>query len=146
MSSATPADAPPSYEKATQHATRNGITPQARRSMEDEQRPLPQGWIRQYDTEQHHQFFVDTSATPPRSIWHHPYDDEEYLSSLSSSERAHINRLQKSVSLKDIEAESSDDEAGPSSGAYAKHADVGTSSAAGQPCKSLVTYVVRNVH
>jgi len=83
--------------------------------MEDEQRPLPEGWVRQYDTQANHQFFVDTSKDPPRSIWHHPYDDETYLESLSPEERDKVTRLHHSVSLKDIAAESSDDEAGPSS-------------------------------
>lgn len=79
--------------------------------MEDENRPLPQGWVRQFDQKSHHQFFVNTQSTPPRSIWHHPYDDEEYLNTLSPAERSNVTRLHHSVSLKDIEAESSDDEA-----------------------------------
>ncbi|TID22233.1 hypothetical protein E2P81_ATG11339 [Venturia nashicola] len=109
MNTTEASDAPPAYEEAT-NQTRNGIPPQSRRSMEDEHRPLPQGWIRQFDADTHHQFFVDTSANPPRSIWSHPYDDEQYLNSLSTDERHHIKRLTRSVSLKDIEAESSDDE------------------------------------
>ena len=32
-----------------------------------------------------HQFFVDTKANPPRSIWVHPYDDEEYIRSIPDS-------------------------------------------------------------
>jgi len=32
-----------------------------------------------------HQFFVDTKANPPRSIWVHPYDDEEYIKSIPDS-------------------------------------------------------------
>jgi hypothetical protein len=93
---------PPAYEDATQSkkaqfsrpanyasyshlaVPRNGIPPLHRRSMEDEGRPLPPGWIRQYDAKESHQFFVDTNTTPPRSIWHHPYDDDQYLSTLSS--------------------------------------------------------------
>jgi len=78
--------------------------------MEDEQRPLPQGWVRSYDQESHHQFFVNTNVDPPMSIWHHPYDDEEYLSTLPPAERANVTRLHHSVSLKDIAAESSDEE------------------------------------
>lgn len=62
----------------------------ARRSMEDEARSLPKGWVRSYDPESHHQFFVDTTKDPPRSIWVHPYDDDEYLGSLSSEERERI--------------------------------------------------------
>jgi len=82
--------------------------------MEDEHRPLPAGWVRQYDAKSEHQFFVDTNKTPPRSIWHHPYDDDEYLKSISPHERDNLTRLNHSVSLKDIEAEdSSDDESHP---------------------------------
>lgn len=99
------APAPPSYQEATSTGAskastkpshlevpgaHNDIPDAARRSMEDEQRSLPEGWIRQFDANQHHQFFVDTRADPPRSIWHHPYDDEEYLSTLTSEEREAI--------------------------------------------------------
>lgn len=90
---------------------RNGIPPEERRSMEDSARALPDGWVRQYDPQTHHQFFVDTRATPPRSIWHHPHDDEQYLASLSDQERERIKSLQRVHSLADIEAESSDDDA-----------------------------------
>jgi len=121
----TPNEPPPAYEQATAGRgrsnllqvpqTRNGISPGRRRSMEDEQRSLPEGWVRQFDTQANHQFFVDTTKDPPRSIWHHPYDDETYLQSLSPEERDKVTRLHHSVSLKDIAAESSDDEDGPSS-------------------------------
>ncbi|TKA67622.1 hypothetical protein B0A49_05086 [Cryomyces minteri] len=112
---------PPSYEAAagsssssaaSQHLSRNGIPASSRRSMEDEHRPLPTGWVRQYDSKTHHQYFVDTTANPPRSIWQHPYDDKQFLDTLDPVEREHVTRLHRSVSLKDIEAESSDDEAG----------------------------------
>jgi hypothetical protein len=105
-----PSDAPPSYTAATgSSATTNtqphsntlnvpgassntgdGIPASARRSMEDENRPLPSGWVRQFDTKEHHQFFVDTNHDPPRSIWHHPYDDEDYLKTLTSEQREQI--------------------------------------------------------
>jgi hypothetical protein len=91
----------------------NGIPPSSRRSMEDEHRSLPAGWVRQFDAKSEHQFFVDTNQTPPRSIWHHPYDDEVYLRSVSPPERDNLTRLNHSVSLKDIEAEESDDESHP---------------------------------
>jgi hypothetical protein len=117
MNTAASTEPPPAYEVATaegssriSHQTRNGIPPSSRRSMEDEHRPLPPGWIRQYDASTHHQFFVDTESNPPRSTWNHPHDDEQYLNSLTSDERQTITRLNRSVSLKDIEAESSDDE------------------------------------
>ncbi|RMZ79689.1 hypothetical protein DV738_g3236, partial [Chaetothyriales sp. CBS 135597] len=58
--------------------------------MEDEIRPLPEGWIRLFDPKENHQFFVDTRANPPRSIWQHPHDDPDYLSTLSSEERERI--------------------------------------------------------
>jgi hypothetical protein len=107
---------PPAYEEVAgeasraAHQARNGIPPSSRRSMEDEHRPLPPGWVRQYDASTHHQFFVDTNSNPPRSTWNHPHDDSQYLNSLTSDERKHILRLNRSVSLDDIEAESSDDE------------------------------------
>jgi hypothetical protein len=106
----------PSYEAASSsmsshlYKTRSGIPPQYRRSMEDEAHPLPTGWMRQYDPKTHHQFFVDERASPPRSIWHHPYHDEQYLSSLSSSERSKIEGLHREPSHADIVAESSEDD------------------------------------
>lgn len=78
--------------------------------MEDEGRPLPKGWVRQYDDQSHHQFFVDTASNPPRSIWHHPYDDEDYLSTQSSEERERIQELSKVPTPADLVAESSDEE------------------------------------
>src|SRR5277367_6528247 len=80
----------------------NGIPPQSRRSMEDEGRPLPYGWIRQHDSKTHHQYFVDTNVEPPRSIWHHPYDDETYMSSISPEERAKIQGLHRVPTNHDI--------------------------------------------
>lgn len=78
--------------------------------MEDEHRELPSGWVRQFDAETHHQFFVDTTANPPRSIWSHPYDDPTYMQSLPAEERAHIQGLHRVPSNADIAAESSDDD------------------------------------
>jgi len=123
-----PDTAPPSYEDATassrpasrasristeapaSRVPRNGIPLERRRSMEDENRPLPPGWIRQFDEQEHHQFFVDTTANPPRSIWTHPYDDEQYLSTLSPEERKKLTRLHRTVTREDLAAESSDEE------------------------------------
>ena len=82
----------------------------SRRSMEDEGRPLPQGWVRQYDPKTSHQFFVDTNAKPPKSIWHHPYDDEQFLNTLDPKERARVQNLHKVPSEADYAAESSDDD------------------------------------
>ncbi|KAG1846870.1 hypothetical protein F4604DRAFT_1894885 [Suillus subluteus] len=44
------------------------------------QPPLPEGWIQEYDPQQKHPFWVDTTADPPRAIWVHPYEDEQFLS------------------------------------------------------------------
>lgn len=118
----TPSDAPPSYDEvagtssssrptAFSHpSTRNGIPPLSRRSMEDEGRPLPHGWVRSYDPQNNHQFFVDTTADPPRSVWHHPYDDEQYMNSLDYGERKRIQGMHRVPSELDIQAESSDED------------------------------------
>ncbi|KAL8848399.1 MAG: hypothetical protein Q9221_006598 [Calogaya cf. arnoldii] len=113
---AEPDEPPPSYDAATSSQplsstrVRNGIPPAYRRSMEDEGRPLPSGWVRQYDPENHHQFFVDTTREPPRSIWHHPFDDDEYLSTLDPTERQKIQGSLRVPSNADLAAESSEDD------------------------------------
>ncbi|KAK4185606.1 hypothetical protein QBC35DRAFT_389118 [Podospora australis] len=95
---------------------RNGIPVQARRSMEDELRPLPRGWTREFDPVSQHQFFVDTnSPAPHRSIWTHPYDDDVFLSSLPLEERLQIEenysgRYDRGPSAEDIAAETTDDD------------------------------------
>jgi hypothetical protein len=76
--------------------------------MEDEARSLPAGWIRQYDPESEHQFFVDTNVEPPRAIWWHPYDDPDYLNSLSSEERERIQTLHRVPTDHDMIAFESD--------------------------------------
>lgn len=58
--------------------------------MEDELRPLPRGWVRQWDVKEQHQFFVDTNSDPPRSIWVHPMDDPEVWNSLPSEEKERL--------------------------------------------------------
>jgi len=117
-----PSDAPPPYSRVDPTTTgydpgpshrlqpRNGIPPEHRRSMEDEGRDLPAGWVRQFDSKANHQFFVDTKANPPRSIWHHPYDDDQYLSTLSSEERERLQELTRHSSIHDIVAEDSEDD------------------------------------
>jgi len=40
---------------------------------------LPDGWVRQYDDQQKHPYWVDTKSKPPRAIWVHPYEDEQFL-------------------------------------------------------------------
>ncbi|KAK5072470.1 hypothetical protein LTR51_005107 [Lithohypha guttulata] len=109
---AATSDAPPSYDTVTgsssttssrpaasSHlqvpAAHNGIPAHHRRSMEDEHRPLPEGWVRQWDPKEQHQFFVNTKADPPQSIWHHPYDDDSYLSTLTSEQRERIQEEER---------------------------------------------------
>ncbi|KAL6707857.1 hypothetical protein ACN47E_003757 [Coniothyrium glycines] len=123
-----PAEPPPTYEAATGSSSseptpgihrvstdgparrieRNGIPPERRRSMEDELRELPPGWVRSFDPETSHQFFVDTRSNPPRSIWVHPYDDEQYLSTLSPEDRKRHTRIHRTMTLDDVAAEDSD--------------------------------------
>ncbi|EMD42165.1 hypothetical protein CERSUDRAFT_70547 [Gelatoporia subvermispora B] len=40
---------------------------------------LPDGWVQEFDPNNNHPFWVDTRANPPRSIWVHPYEDEQFL-------------------------------------------------------------------
>ncbi|KAH8982597.1 hypothetical protein EDB92DRAFT_1893789 [Lactarius akahatsu] len=47
--------------------------------MSAEQLPLPYGWVQEFDPNTNHPFWVDTNADPPRAIWTHPYEDEQYL-------------------------------------------------------------------
>ncbi len=115
-----PSGPPPSHDKSLMDdgpdslpaEARNGIPPPARRSMEDELRPLPKGWVREFDPETHHQFFVNTLSTPPRSIWHHPYDDDTYISSLPPQEGDQLRATQsgrtRRPSAADIAAEDTD--------------------------------------
>lgn len=92
-------DLPPAYEQAVHSPPstsshlppeHNGISPRARRSMEDKLRPLPERSVHAYNPNTQHQFFIDTVSDHPRSTWNHPYDDKEYLSTLSPSERERI--------------------------------------------------------
>jgi hypothetical protein len=78
--------------------------------MEDEMRALPPGWVRSFDPQEGHQFFVDTTADPPRSIWVHPYDDEQFLSTLSPEERKKHSRIHRTMTMNDLAAEDSDNE------------------------------------
>ncbi|KAI0815099.1 hypothetical protein BC629DRAFT_1588777 [Irpex lacteus] len=40
---------------------------------------LPKGWVREFDQTHGHPYWVDTQAKPPRAIWTHPYEDEQFL-------------------------------------------------------------------
>lgn len=116
-----PTDAPPSYEQAAAGSSSSSHRPvvgasstttnsssnathlsvphteeaAARKSMEDMLRPLPKGWIRQYDPSSHHNFFVDTLANPPRSIWVHPFDDEQFQREHPAEVRKERERIER---------------------------------------------------
>ncbi|CAE6517574.1 unnamed protein product [Rhizoctonia solani] len=68
MNSSANRDSPPPYD----------FTDEDQHSMEDESRPLPKGWVRDYDHTNKHHFYVDTTTHPPRSIWVHPFEDEQF--------------------------------------------------------------------
>ncbi|KAG1757719.1 hypothetical protein EDB19DRAFT_1658672 [Suillus lakei] len=57
------------------------------------QLPLPEGWIQEYDPQQKHPFWVNTKAKPPRAIWVHPYEDEQFLSE-NPDIKARVEKLQ----------------------------------------------------
>ncbi|ORX35966.1 hypothetical protein BD324DRAFT_629703 [Kockovaella imperatae] len=61
----------------------------ARRSMDDERRDLPPGWVRCFDPKTEHHFYVEEATR--RSIWVHPYDDPEYIASIPDTHPAHPN-------------------------------------------------------
>jgi hypothetical protein len=112
------------------HQIRSGIPAHDRRSMEDESRDLPSGWVRQYDSKSHHQFFVDARGNPPRSIWHHPYDDDLYLSSLPQSER---DRIQHQNSNPEDDLSSTDEHGIPT------HSEPASGKRIGQKIKDRLT-------
>jgi len=97
--------------------------------MEDEGRPLPQGWVRSYDPQNNHQFFVDTSSEPPKSTWHHPYDDEQYMNNLDPVERKRIQAMHRVPSEADIAAESSDEDEEGHRHTSSKHRGAGAAGA-----------------
>ena len=53
--SSTTAPSRPNNLEVPRPKARNGISPEERRSMEDEGRELPEGWVRTYDPDTHHQ-------------------------------------------------------------------------------------------
>jgi len=76
--------------------------------------------VREFDPQSQHQFFVDTNSSSARAIWHHPYDDEAFLSSLEAEELERVKREGLSavvgdgtkVCVEDLIAEESDEEEG----------------------------------
>lgn len=138
-----PSDAPPTYEQASGSSRPSASATTAasgsnhlsvpqqqeaavRKSMEDMLRPLPKGWIRQYDPSTHHNFFVDTLAKPPRSIWVHPFDDEQYQSEHPAEVKNERERIERENML---QADTDDDDDCPPSSS--KHRSTATTSGAG---------------
>lgn len=63
------------HEYNSDHTRSTIPQPSHRRSSDNNFHQLPPYWIRQYDSESHRYYFVDTSSQPPRLIWHQTYDD-----------------------------------------------------------------------
>lgn len=72
-------DAPPSYSSVVNPPT-------------EDNRSLPDGWIRRLDPRSGRFYYVDMNCHPPRSIPVHPLDDDEYLSTLPPMERKEPSR------------------------------------------------------
>ncbi|EST08707.1 hypothetical protein PSEUBRA_001788 [Kalmanozyma brasiliensis GHG001] len=134
-----PTEAPPSYEQAsgssrpaaaTSSTTGShlGVPKQdeqtARKSMEDMLRPLPKGWIRQFDPTTQHNFFVDTQAKPPRSIWVHPFDDEQYQREHPTEVKQERERIEREHMVH-ADTDDEDDHRHPSTAATGAGASAG---------------------
>ncbi|CAO1623674.1 unnamed protein product [Sympodiomycopsis kandeliae] len=75
--SSTPAannESPPSYAQTTGGSSNGSVGVAG-----GDNRPLPPGWVKQWDGNHRHNYYVDTKANPPRSIWTHPMDDADFL-------------------------------------------------------------------
>ncbi|EGO05174.1 hypothetical protein SERLA73DRAFT_174140 [Serpula lacrymans var. lacrymans S7.3] len=59
--------------------------------------PLPNGWIQEYDSTHNHPFWVDTTTDPPRAIWVHPYEDEQFLSENPEIKKKVTGRFKRTV-------------------------------------------------
>ncbi|ORY29680.1 hypothetical protein BCR39DRAFT_588260 [Naematelia encephala] len=76
---------------------------EGRRSMDDEARELPPGWVRCFDPKTEHHFYVDESTK--RATWLHPYDDPEYLRTLPDTHPANPNSVEAQAMRKRAEDE-----------------------------------------
>jgi len=66
-------------------------------SAGDDSRPLPFGWVKEWDQTHNRWFYVDVRANPPRSTWDHPLDTENPSSSSSTTPSARAaNKTNKS--------------------------------------------------
>ncbi|KAG8928595.1 hypothetical protein FRC02_006710 [Tulasnella sp. 418] len=129
----TQSEQPPPYQGPAQNENnltvprRPSLSDSQRLSMEDEARPLPVGWIRQFDHNTNHHFYVDTKASPPRSIWVHPLDDPEYRKAQGlpplDGEKQHVSAFNDKHSHEDKAGASSKDKHKEERGFFAKMKD-----------------------
>ncbi|KAF8308740.1 hypothetical protein DL93DRAFT_2170858 [Clavulina sp. PMI_390] len=59
-----------------------------------ERRDLPAGWIKEHDSQSDRDYFVDTLANPPRSIWVHPLDDPEFMLTHRGDDGSNVEDLE----------------------------------------------------
>ncbi|RSH82291.1 hypothetical protein EHS25_006001 [Saitozyma podzolica] len=97
-------------DRAVSHAPTSGsdglgvdINDDDARSMDDERRSLPKGWVRCFDPKTQHHFYVDEATK--RATWLHPYDDPEFLRTLPKSNPAHPDSAQARAARARAEAE-----------------------------------------
>ncbi|KAI0068319.1 hypothetical protein BV25DRAFT_1911313 [Artomyces pyxidatus] len=100
--------------------------------MSSDELPLPYGWVKEVDPRTDHPFYVDTKADPPRAIWVHPYNDEQYLNEHPDVKEKVGNMKQQMLEAHDSKAslrerrhsigghESADREEGPSTAGPSK--------------------------
>jgi len=80
-------------ESAVSSVSSNGtlggeLDEDTRKSLDDERRDLPEGWVRCFDPKTEHAFYVDEKDPNHRAIWVHPYDDPTFLQSLPDTHPA----------------------------------------------------------
>ncbi|ODN83605.1 hypothetical protein L202_01711 [Cryptococcus amylolentus CBS 6039] len=86
-------DPPPPYalEDIDEDDQSRLLLSEERRDLDDASRDLPDGWARCYD------------ASTLRTIWYHPFDDAQYLSTLPITHPAHPESKQAQGIKKKIE-------------------------------------------
>ncbi|ODN90737.1 hypothetical protein L198_06053 [Cryptococcus wingfieldii CBS 7118] len=103
-------DPPPPYvlEDIDEDDQARLLLSEERRDLDDASRDLPHGWARCYDarqaadpSRQKHHYYVDESTL--RTIWYHPLDDAQYLSTLPITHPAHPESKQAQGIKKKIE-------------------------------------------
>ncbi|KAG8974037.1 hypothetical protein FRC05_007953 [Tulasnella sp. 425] len=81
------------------HHTSDVVNP----DYDEDSRPLPPGWIRQWDSRTENYFYVDTTANPPRSIWEHPGDliEEQEPVPIASSHSIRGEKVEAGIPFED---------------------------------------------